>query len=221
MLSLSLLSSIHPSITFKARVLYTHTYKMTSALVSSSSCASTTTVCSRLRFQRKSSTIQTTKRYVLRILSRGLIFSLFLSLVVFPPILTDVVQNFLLFYSLIIHRRISITPRAENDSASTTTPAASAAPKLVPSNAASIKVNECIRLEKFWFFCFLDQNRFFFASLSRGRSCLSLSSLLQQSDDKSSTRASLIFCVGSVRAFSCACHACIRRENENENILKN
>ena len=150
------------------------------------------------------------------------IFSFSFSRRVFPPILTDVVQNFLLFYSLIIHRRISITPRAENDSASTTTPAASAAPKLVPSNAASIKVNECIRLEKFWFFCFLDQNRFFFASLSLGgRSCLSLSSLLQQSDDKSSTRASLIFCVGSVRAFSCACHACIRRENENENILKN
>lgn len=150
------------------------------------------------------------------------IFSFSFSRRVFPPILTDVVQNFLLFYSLIIHRRISITPRAENDSASTTTPAASAAPKLVPSNAASIKVNECIRLEKFWFFCFLDQNRFFFASLSLvGRSCLSLSSLPQQSDDKSSTRASLIFCVGSVRAFSCACHACIRRENENENILKN
>ena len=96
------------------------------------------------------------------------IFSFSFSRRVFPPILTDVVQNFLLFYSLIIHRRISITPRAENDSASTTTPAASAAPKLVPSNAASIKVNECIRLEKFWFFCFLDQNRFFFASLSRG-----------------------------------------------------
>ena len=97
------------------------------------------------------------------------IFSFSFSRRVFPPILTDVVQNFLLFYSLIIHRRISITPRAENDSASTTTPAASAAPKLVPSNAASIKVNECIRLEKFWFFCFLDQNRFFFClSLSRG-----------------------------------------------------
>lgn len=97
------------------------------------------------------------------------IFSFSFSRRVFPPILTDVVQNFLLFYSLIIHRRISITPRAENDSASTTTPAASAAPKLVPSNAASIKVNECIRLEKFWFFCFLDQNRFFLPlSLSWG-----------------------------------------------------
>ena len=198
---------------------------MTSALVSSSSsCASTTTVCSRLRFQRKSSTIQTTKRYALRILSRGLIFSLLsFSRRVFPPILTDVVQNFLLFYSLIIHRRISIAPRAENDSASTTTPAASAAPKLVPSNAASIKVNECIRLEKFWFFCFLDQNRFFFClSLSRGE-IVSLSFLPPTTvgRQKFDARASLIFCVGSVRAFSCACHACIRRENENENILKN
>lgn len=59
--------------TFKARVLlYIHTYKMTSALVSSSSCASTT-VCSRRPFHRKSS-IKTTKRYV-QILSRFDIFS--------------------------------------------------------------------------------------------------------------------------------------------------
>merc|ERR1712205_195021 len=89
--------------TFKARVLlhtHTHTHKMTSALVSSSSRASTTAARSRRPFHRKSSGIKTTKR------------------------------------------RMSITPRAENegDSASTTTPAASAAPKLVPSNAASIKV---------------------------------------------------------------------------------
>lgn len=103
------------------------------------------------------------------------------------------VQNFLLFYSLkIIHRRISITPRAENegDSASTMTPAASAAPKLVPSNAASIKVNECIRLEKFCFFCFLDQNRFFFLpllSLLGEIASLSFLPPTQQSDDKSST----------------------------------
>merc|ERR1712216_785343 len=89
--------------TFKARVLlhtHTHTHKMTSALVSSSSRASTTAARSRRPFHRKSSGIKTTKR------------------------------------------RMSITPRAENegDSASTTTNAASAAPKLVPSNAASIKV---------------------------------------------------------------------------------
>ena len=132
-------------------------------------------MCSRLRFQRKSSTIQTTKRYALRILSRGLIFSLFLSLVAFSRQYALMwCKNFSLFYSLIIHRRISITPRAENDSASTTTPAASAAPKLVPSNAASIKVNERIRLEKFWFFCFLDRNRFFFPLSLSGGSCLSL-----------------------------------------------
>jgi hypothetical protein len=88
--------------------------------------------------------------------------------------------NFLsLFYSLIsIHRRISITPRAENE---TTTPAASAAPKLVPSNAASIKVNERIRLEKFCFFCFSrSKSFFFFASLSLGGDRVSLSFLLSQ-----------------------------------------
>ena len=93
------------------------------------------------------------------------------------------VQNFLLFYSLkIIHRRISITPRAENegDSASTMTPAASAAPKLVPSNAASIKVNECIRLEKFCFFCFSRSKSFFFLPLSLGGDRVSLSFLLSQ-----------------------------------------
>ena len=150
---------------------------MTSALVSSSSCASTTTCSSRPRFHRSS--IKTTKRYV-RILSRFDIFSFSFSR--FPAIrrTDDDGANFLLFYSLIIiHRRISITPRAENegDSASTTTPAASAAPKLVPSNAASIKVNECIRLEKFCFFCFSRSKSFFFfvpLSLSWGRSCLSL-----------------------------------------------
>jgi hypothetical protein len=112
------------------------------------------------------------------------------------------VQNFLLFYSLkIIHRRISITPRAENegDSASTMTPAASAAPKLVPSNAASIKVNECIRLEKFCFFCFLDQNRFFFfaSPLSLGGDRVSLfppsyTTVGRQKFDV------VIFCVGSI-----------------------
>ena len=110
---------------------------------------------------------------------RGLLFSLFLSLLVFPPIyLTDDGANFLLFYSLIIiHRRMSITPRAENegDSASTTTPAASAAPKLVPSNAASIKVNECIRLEKFCFFCFSRSKSFFFFCLSLLGEIVSLS----------------------------------------------
>jgi len=93
-------------------------------------------------------------------------------------ILTDDGANFLLFYSLIIiHRRISITPRAENegDSASTTTPAASAAPKLVPSNAASIKVNECIRLEKFCFFCFSRSKSFFFFCLSLLGEIVSLS----------------------------------------------
>ena len=93
-------------------------------------------------------------------------------------ILTDDGANFLLFYSLIIiHRRISITPRAENegDSASTTTPAASAAPKLVPSNAASIKVNECIRLEKFCFFCFSRSKSFFFFFLSLLGEIVSLS----------------------------------------------
>ena len=125
------------------------------------------------------------------------------------------VQNFLLFYSLkIIHRRISITPRAENegDSASTMTPAASAAPKLVPSNAASIKVNECIRLEKFCFFCFLDQNRFFFclSSLSWGRSRLSLSSLLHNSRTTKVRRRHFLCRQHNIRAFLCACHVCIR-----------
>ena len=72
---------------------------------------------------------------------------------------------------------MSITPRAENegDSASTTTPAASAAPKLVPSNAASIKVNECIGLEKFCFFCFSRSKSFFFFCLSLLGEIVSLS----------------------------------------------
>jgi len=93
--------------------------------------------------------------------------------------------NFLLFYSIIIHRRMSIT-RAENgdDSASTTTPAAAAAPKLVPSNAASIKVSEFIRLEKFFIFCFSRSKCFFSSSLAWGRSCLSLSSLLSYNSQK-------------------------------------
>ena len=150
---------------------------MTSALVSSSSCASTTAVCSRRPFHRKSG-IKTTKRYAQKILSRFDIFSFSFSSRFPANRLTDGANFLSLFYSLIsIHRRISITPRAENegDSASTTTPAASAAPKLVPSNAASIKVNERIRLEKFCFFCFSrSKSFFFFASLSRGRSCLSL-----------------------------------------------
>ena len=86
---------------------------------------------------------------------------------------------------------MSIT-RAENgdDSASTTTPAAAAAPKLVPSNAASIKVSEFIRLEKFFIFCFSRSKCFFFL-LARVGEIVSLSFLppiLQQSkDDKSST----------------------------------
>ena len=138
---------------------------MTSALVSSSSCASTTAVCSRRPFHRKSSGIKTTKRYAQKILSRFAIFSFSFSSR-FPANRRTDGANFLsLFYSLIsIHRRISITPRAENegDSASTTTPAASAAPKLVPSNAASIKVHERIRLETFCFFCFSRSKSFFF-----------------------------------------------------------
>ena len=157
---------------------------MTSALVSSSSCASTT-VCSRRPFHRKSS-IKTTKRYV-QILSRFDIFSFSFSSRFPANILTDDDDdgaNFLLFYSLIIiHRRISITPRAENegDSASTTTPAASAAPKLVPSNAASIKVHERIRLEKFCFFCFSRSKSFFFLPrVSLGGDRVSLSFLLSQ-----------------------------------------
>jgi len=160
---------------------------MTSALVSSSSCASTT-VCSRRPFHRKSSGIKTTKRYAQKILSRFDIFSFSFSSRFPANRLTDDDDdgaNFLsLFYSLIsIHRRISITPRAENegDSASTTTPAASAAPKLVPSNAASIKVNERIRLEKFCFFCFSRSKSFFFFCLSlSGGDRVSLSFLLSQ-----------------------------------------
>ena len=197
---------------------------MTSALVSSSSCASTTAVCSRRPFHRKSSGIKTTKRYAQKILSRFAIFSFSFSSRFPANRLTDGANFLSLFYSLIsIHRRISITPRAENegDSASTTTPAASAAPKLVPSNAASIKVNERIRLEKFCFFCFSrSKSFFFFASLSRGRSCLSLFPPLaniQQSDDKSPTNV-VIFCVGSISAFSCV-RFCAFRQKEKENII--
>ena len=154
---------------------------MTSALVSSSSRASTT-ARSRRPFHRKSG-IKTTKRYAQKILSRFDIFSFSFSSRFPANIQTD--ANFLsLFYSLIsIHRRISITPRAENegDSASTTTPAASAAPKLVPSNAASIKVHERIRLEKFCFFCFSrSKSFFFFVPLSLGGDRVSLSFLLSQ-----------------------------------------
>ena len=155
---------------------------MTSALVSSSSCASTTAVCSRRPFHRKSSGIKTTKRYAQKILSRFAIFSFSFSSRFPANRLTDGANFLSLFYSLIsIHRRISITPRAENegDSASTTTPAASAAPKLVPSNAASIKVHERIRLEKFCFFCFSRSKSFFFfvpLSLSGEIVSLSLSS---------------------------------------------
>ena len=165
--------------TFKARVLlYTHTHKMTSALVSSSSRASTTACSPRRPFHRKSGGIKTTKRYAQKILSRFAIFSFSFSSRFPANIQTD--ANFLsLFYSLIsIHRRISITPRAENE---TTTPAASAAPKLVPSNAASIKVHERIRLEKFCFFCFSrSKSFFFFVPLSLGGDRVSLSFLLSQ-----------------------------------------
>ena len=152
---------------------------MTSALVSSSSRASTTAVCSRRPFHRKSSGIKTTKRYAQKILSRFAIFSFSFSSR-FPANRRTDGANFLsLFYSLIsIHRRISITPRAENE---TTTPAASAAPKLVPSNAASIKVNERIRLEKFCFFCFSrSKSFFFFVPLSLGGDRVSLSFLLSR-----------------------------------------
>jgi hypothetical protein len=156
---------------------------MTSALVSSSSRASTTAVCSRRPFHRKSG-IKTTKRYAQKILSRFDIFSFSFSSRFPANRLTDGANFLSLFYSLIsIHRRISITPRAENegDSASTTTPAASAAPKLVPSNAASIKVHERIRLEKFCFFCFSrSKSFFFFVPLSLGGDRVSLSFLLSR-----------------------------------------
>jgi hypothetical protein len=198
---------------------------MTSALVSSSSCASTTAVCSRRPFHRKSSGIKTTKRYAQKILSRFAIFSFSFSSRFPANRLTDGANFLSLFYSLIsIHRRISITPRAENegDSASATTPAASAAPKLVPSNAASIKVNERIRLEKFCFFCFSRSKSFFFflcLSLSGEIVSLSLSSSrdIQQSDDKSPTNV-VIFCVGSISAFSCV-RFCAFRQKEKENII--
>jgi len=152
---------------------------MTSALVSSSSRASTTACSPRRPFHRKSGGIKTTKRYAQKILSRFAIFSFSFSSR-FPANRRTDGANFLsLFYSLIsIHRRISITPRAENE---TTTPAASAAPKLVPSNAASIKVHERIRLEKFCFFCFSrSKSFFFFASLSLGGDRVSLSFLLSR-----------------------------------------
>ena len=198
---------------------------MTSALVSSSSCASTTAVCSRRPFHRKSGGIKTTKRYAQKILSRFAIFSFSFSSRFPANIHTDGANFLSLFYSLIsIHRRISITPRAENegDSASTTTPAASAAPKLVPSNAASIKVHERIRLEKFCFFCFSRSKSFFFfvpLSLSGEIVSLSLSSSrdIQQSDDKSPTNV-VIFCVGSISAFSCV-RFCAFRQKEKENII--
>ena len=151
---------------------------MTSALVSSSSRASTTACSPRRPFHRKSGGIKTTKRYAQKILSRFAIFSFSFSSRFPANIQTD--ANFLsLFYSLIsIHRRISITPRAENE---TTTPAASAAPKLVPSNAASIKVHERIRLEKFCFFCFSrSKSFFFFVPLSLGGDRVSLSFLLSR-----------------------------------------
>jgi hypothetical protein len=52
---------------------------------------------------------------------------------------------------------------------------------LVPSNAASIKVNERIRLEKFCFFCFSrSKSFFFFLPLSLGGDRVSLSFLLSQ-----------------------------------------
>jgi len=152
---------------------------MTSALVSSSSRASTTACSPRRPFHRKSSGIKTTKRYAQKILSRFAIFSFSFSSR-FPANRRTDGANFLsLFYSLIsIHRRISITPRAENE---TTTPAASAAPKLVPSNAASIKVHERIRLEKFCFFCFSrSKSFFFFVPLSLGGDRVSLSFLLSR-----------------------------------------
>jgi hypothetical protein len=152
---------------------------MTSALVSSSSPRASTTARSRRPFHRKSSGIKTTKRYAQKILSRFAIFSFSFSSR-FPANRRTDGANFLsLFYSLIsIHRRISITPRAENE---TTTPAASAAPKLVPSNAASIKVHERIRLEKFCFFCFSrSKSFFFFLPLSLGGDRVSLSFLLSQ-----------------------------------------
>ena len=152
---------------------------MTSALVSSSSRASTTACSPRRPFHRKSGGIKTTKRYAQKILSRFAIFSFSFSSR-FPANRRTDGANFLsLFYSLIsIHRRISITPRAENE---TTTPAASAAPKLVPSNAASIKVHERIRLETFCFFCFSrSKSFFFFVPLSLGGDRVSLSFLLSR-----------------------------------------
>ena len=152
---------------------------MTSALVSSSSCASTTARSHGRPFHRKSGGIKTTKRYAQKILSRFAIFSFSFSSR-FPANRRTDGANFLsLFYSLIsIHRRISITPRAENE---TTTPAASAAPKLVPSNAASIKVHERIRLETFCFFCFSrSKSFFFFVPLSLGGDRVSLSFLLSR-----------------------------------------
>ena len=152
---------------------------MTSALVSSSSRASTTACSPRRPFHRKSGGIKTTKRYAQKILSRFAIFSFSFSSRFPANIQTDGANFLSLFYSLIsIHRRISITPRAENE---TTTPAASAAPKLVPSNAASIKVHERIRLETFCFFCFSrSKSFFFFVPLSLGGDRVSLSFLLSR-----------------------------------------
>lgn len=195
---------------------------MTSALVSSSSSCASTTARSRRPFHRKSSGIKTTKRYAQKILSRFAIFSFSFSSR-FPANRRTDGANFLsLFYSLIsIHRRISITPRAENE---TTTPAASAAPKLVPSNAASIKVNERIRLEKFCFFCFSRSKSFFFFCLSLLGEIVSLSLSssrnIQQSDDKSPTNV-VIFCVGSISAFSCVCFCAFRQKEKENIILKN
>ena len=78
--------------------------------------------------------------------------------------------------------------------------------------------------KSFVFSVFLDQNRsFFFASLSWGRSCLSLFpplAIIQQSDDKSPTNV-VIFCVGSMSAFSCVCFCAFRQKEKENIILKN
>jgi hypothetical protein len=86
---------------------------------------------------------------------------------------------------------------------------------LVPSNAASIKVHERIRLEKFCFFCFSRSKSFFFLCLSLSGEIVSLSLSssrdIQQSDEKSPTNV-VIFCVGSISAFSCVRFCAFRKK---------
>jgi cell division protein FtsW (lipid II flippase) len=95
---------------------------------------------------------------------------------------------------------------------------------LVPSNAASIKVHERIRLEKFCFFCFSRSKSFFFFCLSLSGEIVSLSLSssrnIQQSDEKSPTNV-VIFCVGSISAFSCVCFCAFRQKEKENIILKN